>query len=50
MINIHILQKFIQLGIQMDYFPYPMHKHNVYGKDRVHLMTKILNYVMEKNK
>jgi len=48
--NYALVQKFIQLGIQMDYFPYPMHKHNVYGKDRVHLMTKVLNYVMEKNK
>lgn len=48
--NYALLQKFIQEGIQMDYFPYPMHKHNVYGKDRVHLMTKVLNYVIEKNK
>ena len=48
--NYALLQKFIEEGIQMDYFPYPMHKHNVYGKDRVHLMTKILNYIIEKNK
>lgn len=48
--NYALVQKFIELGIQMDYFPYPMHKHNVYGKDRVHLMTKILNYVIENNK
>jgi dipeptidyl-peptidase-4 len=26
-----------------------MHPHNVRGKDRVHLMTKILNYVIENN-
>jgi dipeptidyl-peptidase-4 len=26
-----------------------MHKHNVYGKDRVHLMDKILNYVIDNN-
>jgi len=48
--NYALLQKFIEEGIQMDYFPYPMHKHNVYGKDRVHLMTKVLNYIIEKNK
>lgn len=48
--NYALLQKFIEEGVQMDYFPYPMHKHNVYGKDRVHLMTKILKYVIEKNK
>ena len=47
--NLSLVQKFIELGIQMDFFPYPMHKHNVYGKDRVHLMTKILNYVIKNN-
>jgi len=26
-----------------------MHKHNVTGKDRAHLMEKILTYVIEKN-
>lgn len=44
-----MVQKFVELGIQMDFFPYPMHEHNVRGKDRVHLMTKILNYVIEHN-
>jgi len=48
--NYALVKKFVELGIQMDYFPYPMHKHNVYGKDRVHLMTKVLNYVIEHNK
>tara|TARA_Y100001978_G_scaffold201009_1_gene218446 strand:+ start:184 stop:2316 length:2133 start_codon:yes stop_codon:yes gene_type:complete len=47
--NLSLVQKFIELGIQMDFFPYPMHKHNVYGKDRVHLMTKILNYIIKNN-
>jgi dipeptidyl-peptidase-4 len=45
-----LVQKFVELGIQMDFFPYPMHEHNVRGKDRVHLMTKILDYVIEHNK
>jgi dipeptidyl-peptidase-4 len=48
--NLALVKKFIDLGIQMDFFPYPMHKHNVGGKDRVHLMEKILNYIIEKNK
>lgn len=45
-----LVQTFVGLGIQMDFFPYPMHEHNVGGKDRVHLMTKVLNYVIENNK
>lgn len=48
--NLSLVQKFVELGIQMDFFPYPMHKHNVRGKDRVHLMTKVLEYVIENNK
>ncbi len=31
-------------GVQVDYFPYPCHEHNVIGKDRVHLMQKVTNY------
>lgn len=48
--NFSLVQKFVELGVQMDFFPYPMHKHNVGGKDRVHLMTKVLNYIIENNK
>ncbi len=48
--NYALVKKFVDLGIQMDFFPYPMHPHNVGGKDRVHLMTKVLNYVIEQNK
>lgn len=47
--NYALVKKFVDLGIQMDFFPYPMHKHNVRGKDRVHLMTKVLNYIIEHN-
>ena len=43
--NLSLVQEFISKGIQMDFFPYPMHPHNVRGKDRLHLMTKVLNYV-----
>ena len=31
-------------GVQVDYFPYPCHEHNVRGKDRVHLMQKVTDY------
>lgn len=48
--NFSLVQKFVELGIQMDFFPYPMHKHNVRGKDRIHLMTKVLEYVIINNK
>lgn len=48
--NLSLVKKFVELGKQVDYFPYPMHKHNVIGKDRVHLMTKVLNYIIENNK
>ena len=43
--NLSLVQEFVSKGIQMDFFPYPMHPHNVRGKDRLHLMTKVLNYV-----
>ena len=48
--NLSLVKKFVEAGKQVDYFPYPMHKHNVIGKDRVHLMTKVLNYIIDNNK
>ena len=47
--NLSLVKAFVDAGVQMDFFPYPMHPHNVRGKDRVHLMTKVLNYVIENN-
>jgi dipeptidyl-peptidase-4 len=43
--NLSLVKAFIDASIQMDFFPYPMHPHNVRGKDRLHLMTKVLDYV-----
>jgi len=40
-----LLEKFVQNGKQVDFFVYPGYKHNVRGKDRVHLMEKVLNYI-----
>jgi dipeptidyl-peptidase-4 len=48
--NLSLVKKFVEAGKQVDFFPYPMAKHNVQGKDRVHLMTKVLNYIIENNK
>ncbi len=48
--NLALVKAFIEAEVQMDFFPYPMHPHNVRGKDRVHLMTKVLNYIIEHNK
>ncbi|PWH81573.1 S9 family peptidase [Brumimicrobium oceani] len=47
--NLSLVKKFVDLGIQIDFFPYPMHEHNVRGKDRVHLMRKVLDYVIKNN-
>lgn len=38
----------IKEGVQLDYFPYPTHEHNVRGQERVHLMQKVTDYFNEK--
>lgn len=43
-----MLNAFINADKQVDLFLYPGHKHNVRGPDRVHLMTKVLDYIDEK--
>ncbi|MGO3182581.1 MAG: DPP IV N-terminal domain-containing protein [Aequorivita sp.] len=48
--NLSLIKSFVDNEKQMDFFVYPMYEHNVRGKDRVHLMTKVLNYVIENNK
>lgn len=48
--NLSLVKAFVDEGVQMDFFPYPMHPHNVRGKDRVHLMEKVLTYVIDNNK
>ena len=37
-------QKVVNLGIDMDYYPYIGHKHGVKGKEKFHLYQKITNY------
>ncbi len=41
------LNECIKNSIQVDYFTYPQHEHNVMGKDRVHLIDKIIRYFDE---
>lgn len=45
-----LIKKFVEDGKQVDFFAYPMHKHNVVGKDRAHLMEKVLTYILENNR
>jgi dipeptidyl-peptidase-4 len=47
--TITLLDAFIKNKKQVDFFMYPMHPHNVRGVDRVHLMKKILDYIIENN-
>lgn len=47
--NLSLVKKMVEAGKQVDYFPYPMHKHNVTGRDRVHLIKKVLDYIILNN-
>jgi dipeptidyl-peptidase-4 len=40
-------KKAVDKGIQLDYYVYPGHEHNVLGKDRAHLMEKVCNYFID---
>lgn len=42
--SVKFLKSAVDKGIQLDYFVYPGHPHNVSGKDRVHLMQKVTDY------
>lgn len=42
--SLEFIKACIKAGKQVDYFIYPDHKHNVSGKDRVHLMEKMTQY------
>lgn len=42
--SVNFLKAAVDHGIQVDYFVYPGHEHNVMGKDRVHLMQKVTDY------
>lgn len=42
--SIKFIKAAVDNGVQLDYFVYPGHQHNVLGKDRVHLMQKVTDY------
>lgn len=42
--SLSFIRECIKNNVQVDYFPYPCAKHNVIGKDRIHLMQKVTNY------
>lgn len=41
------LKKAVDEGVQLDFYAYPGHEHNVLGKDRAHLMEKVCDYIIE---
>ena len=45
--SLQYLETAVKKGVQLDYFVYPHHKHNVMGKDRIHLYEKVSNYFIE---
>ncbi len=42
--SLSFIEECIKHRIQVDYFVYPRHEHNVLGPDRVHLMQKVTQY------
>lgn len=42
--TLNYLKACVDKGKQLDYFVYPGHEHNVLGKDRIHLIRKIIDY------
>lgn len=42
--SVNFVKACVDNGVQIDYFMYPGHEHNVQGKDRVHLMQKVTDY------
>jgi len=45
-----LLQEAVKQKVQIDFFTYPMHEHNVRGLDRAHLVKKMLDYILVNNK
>lgn len=46
--NVKFLKACVDNKVQVDFFAYPGHQHNVRGKDRVHLIDKVITYIREK--
>ena len=42
--SLSFVQECVRNQVALDYFPYPVAEHNVFGRDRVHLMDKVTDY------
>jgi dipeptidyl aminopeptidase/acylaminoacyl peptidase len=42
--SLSFVRSCVENEVQLDYFVYPRHEHNVRGHDRVHLMKKVTRY------
>ena len=42
--SLSFIQECINREIPVDYFPYPTARHNVFGRNRIHLMDKVTQY------
>jgi len=45
--SLNFIQQCIDLGIPVHYFPYPKAEHNVFGRNRIHLMDKVTQYFQD---
>lgn len=45
--SMKFLRECVKEDKQVDFFTYPIHPHNVRGKDRIHLMEKVSRYFFE---
>ncbi|MDP4291293.1 MAG: prolyl oligopeptidase family serine peptidase, partial [Bacteroidota bacterium] len=45
--SLAFIKKCVDKGVQVDYFVYPGHEHNVIGPDRLHLFHKLFQYYQD---
>ena len=42
--SLELMKEAVKAGVEVDYFPYTIHDHNVTGIERVHLWNKIAKF------
>ena len=47
--SLEFIKAAVDHNVKIDYFIYPGHPHNVRGKDRIHLIEKIIDYIRINN-
>jgi dipeptidyl-peptidase-4 len=45
--SMKFLRECVKQNKQVDFFAYPIHPHNVRGKDRMHLMEKVSRFFFD---